>query len=139
MARTHILLVVVLASLAHSFEYHEPEGAFGRLEAEPRQAAGEIVVVDDLQLYVVQPGIQGTNTKAIVWAHDIYGWNSGRTQAMVDQIAAETEYIVVLPDLFRGEEWPEPETYRWETELQVSALLCVPLTHNTDSFVVLLV
>ena len=96
-----------------------PEEAFGRLEPEPRQAAGEIIVIDDLQLYVVQPGIQGDGTKAIVWAHDIYGWNSGRTQAMVDQIAAETEYLVVLPDLFRGEEWPEPETYRWETELQV--------------------
>jgi dienelactone hydrolase len=55
----------------------------------------------------------------VVWGHDIFGWDSGRTKELVDRLAAETEYMVVLPDLFRGVIAPEAPSYEWETVLQV--------------------
>ena len=36
--------------------------------------------------------------------------------------AGDTEYLVVLPDLFRGQVRPPSESYEWETELQVHCL-----------------
>ena len=41
---------------------------------------------------------------------------------MVDLLNAKTGMIVIYPDFFRGEEQPEHETYRWETELQARLL-----------------
>ena len=71
--------------------YSEPEGAFGPLAQDSsRQEAGELVVVDDLTLYVVRPTGAEYANKAVVWGHDISGWESGRTKAMVDQLAADT-------------------------------------------------
>ena len=63
--------------------------------------------------------MQGDGTRAVIWAHDIFGWESGRTKELVDRLAGDTEYLVVLPDLFRGQVFPPSASYEWETELQV--------------------
>ncbi len=55
----------------------------------------------------------------MVWGHDIFGPNSGRTYELVDQLAADTEYTVLLPDFFRGAISPPADTYEWETVLRV--------------------
>ena len=84
-----VFAFLCLLGACHAFS--EPEGAFGKLAADQsRQDAGELVVVDDLTLYVVRPTGAQYNNKAVVWGHDIFGWESGRTKAMVDQIAADT-------------------------------------------------
>lgn len=113
------ILVSLFLSSTLAKQFEDPVGAFGRYDYKGHQDQGEIITIDDLNLYIAQPGIVGSGTKAVVWGHDIFGWNSGRTRELVDQLASETEYLVVLPDFFRGESWPESETYEWETHLQV--------------------
>ena len=83
--------IALFCLFATCHAYSEPEEAFGPLAQDnSQQDAGELVVVDDLTLYVVRPtGAEYTN-KAVVWGHDIFGWESGRTKEMVDQIAADT-------------------------------------------------
>ena len=57
--------------------------------------------------------------RCVVWAYDVYGWQSpGRGFEMVDLLNAKTGMIVIYPDFFRGEQNPEPETFRWETKLK---------------------
>lgn len=54
---------------------------------------------DDLMVYVVGSGPCG-----VIVNYDIYGFNSGRTRAICDEIAS-FGYTVVLPDYFRGDCW----------------------------------
>ena len=117
--RSYLAVILFLAASATCHE--EPEGAIGFADPEPRQSAGEVITLEDMSVYVVQPGQPSDGTKAVVWAHDIAGWQQGRTEALVDRLAQETEYLVLLPDFFRGVERPEAETYEWETSLQVFA------------------
>jgi len=44
----------------------------------------------------------GSGTKAIVVIPDVFGIDSGRTKAICDQLA-DRGYLVVLPDLFKGQ------------------------------------
>ena len=43
---------------------------------------------------------------ALIWNYDIYGFNSGRTREYCD-LFAENGFLVLLPDYFRGEVFPE--------------------------------
>ena len=52
-------------------------------------------------MYVV-----GNGTTAIVWNYDIYGFDSGRTREYCD-LFADNGFLVILPDYFRGEVFPE--------------------------------
>lgn len=98
----------------------EPPGALGPLKTN-YTPNGFFVELDDLPVYVAPPGMAGSGEKAVVWGHDIYGPNSGRTYELVDQLAADTEYTVLLPDFFRGVVFPlPPSTYEWETSLRVT-------------------
>jgi hypothetical protein len=45
----------------------------------------------------------------------------GRTYELVDQLASETEYYVILPDFFRGVENPPFTDFEWETVVKVSS------------------
>ena len=89
----------LLASAATTGAYREPSGAYRRAEAPSRQDAGELVEVDDLTLYVVRPTGGEFAGRAVVWGHDIYGWESGRTKAMVDRLVA---FLTVLNQCFVG-------------------------------------
>ncbi len=64
-----------------------------------------------------------------MWGHDIFGPTSGRTYELVDQLAEDTEYTVLLPDFFRGEESPPPETYEWDTVIKVEKIMPLKLTN----------
>jgi len=43
----------------------------------------------------------------------------GRTYELVDQLASETEYFVILPDFFRGVQNPPFEDFEWEKVVKV--------------------
>ena len=117
------LLIIFVTGVACHQNGYLPQGSFGRLEQNSEyQSKGDIWQVEDLELYVVRPGQTGDISKWVVWGHDIFGWHSGHTVQLVDKLAADTEYTVVLPNLFRGQERPKPEAYKWETNTGVSAL-----------------
>ena len=56
---------------------------------------GAIEMVDGLPIYYI-----GQGEKAIIFAYDLFGFDSGRTKQMCDELAAEG-YLVILPDFFR--------------------------------------
>lgn len=60
---------------------------------------GEIVTLDDLEVYVV-----GNGRKCILWNYDIFGFNpsASRTRQFCD-LFADNGYMVILPDYFRGD------------------------------------
>lgn len=100
--------------------YREPRKAIPGQEPSDYVPNGEYHKIDDLDLYVARPGKTGGNgEKFVVWGHDIFGWKSGRTQELVDRLAADTEYTVILPNLFRGKSWPPPEVFDWDGEIKV--------------------
>lgn len=111
--------VVVLAFLSASAQARDSGvDAIGPVQSDyvPR---GTTIPFGDLNVYFAFPGVSGSGTKAVVWGHDIYGPTSGRTYELVDQLAAETEYLVLLPDFFRGEMLPPYDKYSWADYLQV--------------------
>lgn len=44
----------------------------------------------------------GSGPKTIIWNHDIFGWDSGRTRETADLVAAQG-FLVLLPDWYRGD------------------------------------
>jgi len=60
---------------------------------------GQIENLDGLPIYTI-----GQGEKAIIFAYDIYGFDSGRTKQMCDELA-EAGYFVILPDFFRDDGW----------------------------------
>jgi len=44
----------------------------------------------------------GASNKCVIWCYDIYGFNGGRTRELCDKLA-DSGYMVILPDFFRGE------------------------------------
>ena len=74
------------------------------------------------------------NDKWILWAHDIFGVDSGRTKEYCNKMwtgavqwpgviqflykrAADLGVTCILPDFFRGESWPRPAP-TWESQLR---------------------
>merc|ERR1712227_1199158 len=53
----------------------------------------------------------------ILWAHDIYGPDSGRTKEYCNKMFTDLGVTCILPDFFRGQEWPDPIP-TWETGLR---------------------
>ncbi len=72
-----------------------PIGSESKLAA-THVPTGTIEQFDDLPTYVV-----GKGEKAIIFVYDAFGFDSGRTKLMCDQLA-HAGYLVVLPDFFRG-------------------------------------
>ena len=58
---------------------------------------GKIEKVGDLDLYVV-----GQGSKCIIWNYDIFGFSGGRSRQMCD-LFADSGYLVIMPDFFRGD------------------------------------
>ena len=42
----------------------------------------------------------------IIWNYDVYGFDAGRTREYCD-LFAEAGFLVVLPDFFRGDTFPD--------------------------------
>ena len=75
------------------------------------------------------------NDKWILWAHDIFGVDSGRTKEYCNKMwtgehcelwrviqflykcATDLGVTCILPDFFRGESWPRPAP-TWESQLR---------------------
>lgn len=47
------------------------------------------------------------SNKGIVLLSDIYGWAHPNTRAAAERLAASCEAFVLVPDVFRGQAWPE--------------------------------
>lgn len=63
---------------------------------------GTVDQVGDMAVYRV-----GTSTRCVIWCHDIYGFEGGRTRELCDKLS-EAGYLVLLPDFFRGD-WRDVE------------------------------
>jgi len=82
-----------------------PPGSHG--PAPPATAAlrGSMVRMGALSAYVVNA--ESATTRAVVCGPDIFGLDSGSSKAICDRVARDTGHVVVMPDLYEGEPWPE--------------------------------
>lgn len=78
-----------------------PKGAWGQLGSNGYIPKGEVIKVDDLNLYIV-----GCSEKCIIWNYDIFGFDGGRTKLLAD-LFAEEGFMVIIPDFYRGT-WQDP-------------------------------
>jgi len=76
-----------------------PPGSWPQLDVN-YTSKGSVISVDGLDIYTV-----GRGSKCIIWNHDSYGFDSGRSRQFCDLFAAEG-YFVIMPDYFRGEQKP---------------------------------
>jgi len=69
-----------------------------------------------------------TSNKGIILLADIFGWASPSTRAAADRLAASCEAFVIVPDVFRGQPWPEatppsgPAYERWRDRFSLQEL-----------------
>jgi len=60
--------------------------------------------------------------RALVWAADASALAlDGRTLDLADRLADETDFLVVVPDLYRGQVEPDPAEYNWHERWQYDA------------------
>lgn len=107
-----ILLLLPLSTTC--LVYREPAGAYGRLEGSGGRP-GEVDRLGDLDVYRFGPS---SNTKWLIFGHDIYGVDSGRTKEVCATINEELGVTVILPDFFRGVDftnWTGPPPPTWDT------------------------
>ncbi len=95
----------------------EPDGALGPMWSDYEGRGFNQTLGEDLVVYIA--GLPGTTDTAVVWGHDIYGPGSGTTYQLVDQLAEDTGYLVLLPDFFRGDVFPPPRKWTWADPIQV--------------------
>merc|ERR1711970_605252 len=76
-----------------------PEGSYGNppFPGYSWNDKGVVDQVGDMKMYRT-----GCSPKCIIWCHDIYGFEGGRPRQLCDQLA-DTGYMVIMPDFFRGE------------------------------------
>ena len=58
-----------------------------------------------------------TNEKWIIWGHDIYGVDSGRTKEYCEKMNTDLGVTCILPDFFRGAEGKPDPIPVWDGEL----------------------
>ncbi|XP_065190623.1 carboxymethylenebutenolidase homolog [Sycon ciliatum] len=88
------------------------------------EPVGKEIKVKDLDAYLV-----GQGTRALVLAHDIFGWGrtTTRARAFCDQLANEG-FLVIMPDFYRGTAWPprkpvDDDMVPWLQTVPVETLL----------------
>merc|ERR550519_2874427 len=114
------LLTLLLAGSAVcntniSGEYSEPKEAF---PAAPVNAStpGDADQLGDLTVFRFGPP---TNDKWIIWAHDIYGVDSGRTKEYCEKMNLYLGVTCILPDFFRGVDGRPDPVPTWEGQLSL--------------------
>ncbi|CAF1439644.1 unnamed protein product [Adineta steineri] len=65
-------------------------------------AKGEVVRVDDMDVYTVGSDTNSLKDLSIIVFYDIFGFNISQTRVFCDRLAAEYEVQVVMPDFYRG-------------------------------------
>jgi dienelactone hydrolase len=78
-----------------------PKKSHGAMKPVPGHRGSEYQIAGNLNLYHV-----GQGNKAIIFIHDIYGIDSGRSRLVADEFAAQG-YQVFFPDLLRGDTFPD--------------------------------
>ncbi len=85
---------------------------------------------DFLEMYATVNAEVGVARRAAVWASDASGWDGGRTRAMADRLAEETDLLVLVPNFFRGAYDPdEPQAVNWHDFMQVLNFSSQTLTY----------
>ena len=74
-----------------------PKGSYGKL-CTNYQDKGVVETVDGMDVYISG---KGTSSKVIVFIYDIFGFKSGRSRQICDELA-EQGYSVYMADFFRG-------------------------------------
>ncbi|CAF1414295.1 unnamed protein product [Adineta steineri] len=65
-------------------------------------AKGEVVRVEDMDVYTVGSNTNSLKDLSIIVFYDIFGFNISQTRVFCDRLAAEYEVQVVMPDFYRG-------------------------------------
>jgi len=116
--RTYSMLhLFILISLTVTVwcRYEEPREAFGVLK-ENITNPGEIDQLGDLTVFRFGPP---TNDKWIIWGHDIYGVDSGRTKEYCEKMNQDLGVTCILPDFFRGVDGRPDPVPTWEGQLSL--------------------
>merc|ERR1712110_1381998 len=103
-----VLSVLVIISGAQSQSqsqyYQDPAGAFPALQSNFSSNQEEVDQLGDLTIYRYGPSLSG---KWLLWGHDIFGPDSGRTKEYCQKASEELQLTCIIPDFFRGHyEWP---------------------------------
>ena len=127
-------MLIAPLCLAHSTvsAYREPEEVFSELWLE-NSMTGEIAQLGNLTVFrfvssLPQPFVEtyltarygpARNEKWIIWGHDIYGVDSGRTKEYCQKMSTDLGVTCILPDFFRGpHSWVDP-TPVWDGQLSM--------------------
>jgi len=112
------LILLVFISHCLAAEYREPQEAFSELWLDNTDP-GEVDQLGDLTVFRYGPA---TNDRWLVWGHDIFGPESGRTKEYCQKMNTDLGVTCILPDFFRGAgtegQFPDPVPV-WEGELSV--------------------
>lgn len=73
------------------------EGAYGRFSNDGYTSMGDVDEYLGMNFYRT-----GNSSMCIIWNYDIFGFNSGRTNELADNVAKEG-FQVIIPDYYRGE------------------------------------
>ena len=84
-----------------------------------RSVGQEETINGNLVAYVVNKESPKDAT-AIVWAHDLYEYESERIRALVDLLASKTGFTVMMPDFMGGKR--DIDKYSWDNRLRVWSL-----------------
>ena len=126
------LIFLVFISLTQAAEYTEPQEAFSELWLDNTDP-GEVDQLGDLTVFRLEYSSfyifmivlctrygPATNAKWLVWGHDIFGPESGRTKEYCQKMNTDLGVTCILPDFFRGAgaegQFPDPVPV-WEGEL----------------------
>jgi len=92
------LLLSTALTEANSLGYREPKAAYGELWLN-KTDPGDIDQLGDLTVHRYGPA---SNSKWLLWGHDIYGVLSGRTMEYCAKMNQDLGITCILPDFFRG-------------------------------------
>jgi len=116
-------LLIFIVGRSKAFDF-EPKGGWGPLWLNQTEPDGEIDQLGDLTVRRYGPA---SNSKWVLWGHDIFGPLSGRTMEYCAKMNQDLGVTCILPDFFRGADpWvpgdPLPSTWAqmgmdWEEKL----------------------
>jgi len=95
------LFIIIFGLIETRFD---PDGAWPGL-ASSWSGEEEVDHLGDLTVYRFGPGL---NDKWLLWGHDIYGPDSGRTKEYCNKMWTDLGVTCIIPDFFRGESRPQP-------------------------------
>jgi len=111
-----VTLFIAASSLCNANtvgQYREPRDAFPAVSANTT-SPGDVDQLGDLTVFRFGPP---SNDKWIVWGHDIYGVDSGRTKEYCNKMNTDLGVTCILPDFFRGADGRPDPVPTWTDQL----------------------